>query len=80
MLARVNGSLTEPLFPGRIHFRQTELLAAAILPADCEETLNRDGSVEFDYSPATPADAPAVRINIFFGDGAHNLVVFLADE
>lgn len=80
VLARVNGRLSDPLLPGRIHFRQSELLAAALLSPEAAERLDQEGSVEIDYSPAAPAGALPLRINVFFGDGAHNLVVFLSED
>lgn len=73
LLFRINGELTPPLNPTPLHFKQTQSLAGALLSPEQVLILDEAGAVEIQYSGA---DIPAA-INIFFGDGAHNLIVFL---
>ncbi len=73
LLWRVGTELSPPVSPQPIHFRQTEALALAILSAEQTAELDKEGAVEIDYESPNQA----VRINIFFGDGSHNFVVFL---
>lgn len=84
IVCRIDGQLSEPILPGRVHFNQTERLVTALLSAEQHVTLDTDGAVEIDYTPATNGNdgttAKSVRINNFFGDGAHNLVVFLDSQ
>lgn len=83
IVCRVDGKLSEPLFPGRLHFSQTEALVRAVLQEEQTASLDADGSIEFSYSPSSDEDSSShspVVITIFYGDGAHNLVVHLDEE
>ena len=86
VVCRIDGKLSDPLLPGRVHFSQTERLVASLLTAEQHATLDKDGAVEIDYSPGTAitgsngaAVSSLVKINVFFGDAAHNLVVFFEE-
>ena len=70
-----------------LHFNQTESLANVLLSPSDAQLLEKDGAVEFEFdiekdnnsngiSSSGMNDHP-IRINIFFGEGAHNVVVFL---
>lgn len=81
VVCRIDGKLSEPMFPGRLHFRQTEALTKAVLNEQQMSLLDADGSVEFTYQPLeenSNRHSP-VLITVFFGDGAHNLVIHLDD-
>ncbi len=75
IVCRVEGKLSPPMLPERIHFRQTQALADALLNEEQQHKLDADGSVEIDYK--VDGQPEPLSMNIFFGDGAHNVVVFL---
>lgn len=70
---RIGTELSPPLYPQSVHFSQTQALAESILTTQQKAELEIEGAVEIDYI----ADGQAVRINVFFGDGSHNFVVYL---
>lgn len=81
IVCRVSGKLSAPMHPDRIHFRQTQSLAEAILTEDQQAELEKSGAVEIDYQPTHgSASHQHFRVNVFYGDGAHNVVVFLTPE
>lgn len=73
-----------------LHFNQTESLAKALLSPSQIQDLDKDGAVEFDFpidqisnsngSSLESGSAGQVRINIFYGEGAHNVIVFMGVE
>jgi len=71
-VCRVNGELTAPIVDQVLHFEQTQALANAILSADQTTALDRDGSVEITQQ----IDNVVYLVNVFFGNGSHNFVVF----
>ncbi len=80
IVCRIDGKLSEPMFPGRLHFSQTEALTKAILTDEQMAHLDVDGSVDFTYQPPPDENSTPyspVLITVFFGDGAHNLVIHL---
>lgn len=84
ILCRINGQLSDPIKSERLHFRQTQALVHTLLTEEQITTLDKDGAIEIEYylttnpnQPAQPQQTKPVQINIFYGDGAHNLIVFL---
>ncbi len=72
-VCRVEGELSPPLMQKPLHFSQTQALAGAILTDEQTAELDQEGAVEIDCT----VGGQSVRINVFFGDGSHNFVVFL---
>src|SRR5690606_35921011 len=77
IVCRVAGKLSPPMRPEKIHFRQTEALAAALLTEDQQGELDKSGAVEITYLARS---GESFAMNIFFGDGAHNAIVFLTEN
>lgn len=90
IVCRIGRELSPPLTNANLHFNQTEALAKALLTPAQEEELERAGSVEIDFAlnqshggngKSAKSSAPdAVRINVFFGEGSHNFIVFLEPD
>lgn len=82
VVCRIAGKLSPPMRPGNLHFRQTESLVHALLNENQQAELDKSGAVEIDYKtpPGNNSEKPPVKMNIFFGDGAHNAVVFLTEK
>jgi len=74
-VCRVDGELTAPIIDEVLHFEQTQALANALLSADQTATLDHDGSVEIK----TQIDDIGYLINVFYGNGSHNFIVFYPD-
>ena len=72
---RVGGQLSEPVMAGRVHFSQTERLIAALLSDEQKADLDVNGDLDMNYPPSDGGEP--VQIQVFYGDGAHNLVIFL---
>lgn len=72
-VCRINGQLSHPLVDEKLHFQQTEALVNALLDVPEKQQLDEKGEIEINRSIASAS----VNINIFYGDGSHNLVVFL---
>ena len=74
-VCRVGRHLSEPLVEELVHFSQLEHLAAALLSPEDSARLDQDGAVEI-WRTISGRD---YAVNVFFGDGSHNVVVFLQE-
>lgn len=86
IIYRANGKLSPPLNDKPLHFAQTQALAQALLGPPHDNELEETGSTEFEFplegnrngSSESAAGLPAsIRINIFYGEGAHNIIITL---
>ena len=72
-VCRIGEQLSPPLTNERLHFSQTESLANAVLSETQKQELDKSGSIEFELS----LESGTHQCSVFYGNGSHNIIVFL---
>lgn len=74
-VCRVGTQLSPPLRTERLHFKQTQNLVQSILSPNQVVELDNAGEIDAEIT----IGSRSYSVNIFFGDGSHNVIIYLSD-